>query len=96
MTEENPGDGGFTIDMKQPGARHFVAMNVLKSRLNMGIHFRRTDAYALHSARGWAEKLAKERGQKPPVHFKTMKQALTWVESELEAIAKAREEAANG
>lgn len=80
MPEDQP-DTGFTIDMTIPGMRRLVALKVLRSRLNMAIHFRRTDSFALEAARGWALKVyPSER----PKRFTTMKQALAWVEAELE------------
>jgi len=74
-------DEGFTIDMTIPGMRRKVALTVLKHRLEMAIHFRRTDAMALHAARGWAMK--EEPKNRPKVEFRTMKQALAWVQSEV-------------
>jgi hypothetical protein len=79
MPEDNA-SGGFTIDMTIPGMRRLVALKVLKSRLQMAVHFRRTDAFALESARGWA---LKEHPKDRPKRFSTMKQALAWVEAEL-------------
>lgn len=73
-------DEGFTIDMTIPGMRRLVALKVLKSRLGMAVHFRRTDAFALEAARGWA---LKEEPKLRPKRFSTMKQALDWVEAEL-------------
>jgi hypothetical protein len=78
MTDTNE---GFTIDMTQPGMRRKVALTVLKHRLGMAIHFRKTDSYALAMARQWA--LQAEPKDRPKTEFKTMKQALAWVEAEV-------------
>jgi len=78
MTEANPSEG-FIIDMTVPGRKRQVALVVLRGRLKMATHFKRTDTMALHAARGWA---AKE--ENPPPYFKTMRQALVWVEAECE------------
>ena len=74
-------DEGFTIDMTIPGMRRKVALTVLKHRLGMAIHFRKTDSYALYAAREWA--LKEEPKNRPKTEFKTMKQALAWVEAEV-------------
>lgn len=68
-------DKGFTLDMTIPGMREAVAFAVLESRLKMAIHFKRTDSYALQASRGWAEKVGY-----PNPNFRTMKQALAFVE----------------
>jgi len=74
-------DEGFTIDMTIPGMRRKVALTVLKHRLGMAIHFHKTDSYALEMARQWSMK--EEPKNRPKVEFRTMKQALAWVESEV-------------
>ena len=79
MTDTNE---GFTIDMTQPGMRRKVAMVVLMHRLEMAIHFRKTDSMALHSARGWA--LKEEPKNRPKTEFKTMRQALVWVKAQVD------------
>ena len=85
MTKE---DKGFMIDMTIPGVKEAVAMAVLQSRLKMAIHFKRTDAFALQSARNWAA-----RFEHPNPNFKTMKQAKAWVDSVVENIHREMAEA---
>lgn len=79
-------DSGFTIDMTQPGVRRAVALAVIRSRLKMSLHFRRADSFALQSARAWA--LKEETLVSPGNSLRTTKQALTWVEKEIEAQEK--------
>ena len=79
-------DEGFMIDMTVPGVRRAVALAVIRSRLKMATHFKRTDSLALEAARQHAfkeETLVAPKGQ-----FKTMKQALAWVEQEIDAQEK--------
>jgi hypothetical protein len=56
--------------------RERIAMVSLKGRLSYAIRIKRTDSFALTAARGWAAR----QGVEP---FKTMKQALAWVEARL-------------
>lgn len=83
-------DKGFTLDMTIPGMREAVAFAVLRSRLRLSIHFKRTDSIALHAAREWAEKL------KYPKKINTTKQALEFVEEVIAQVEAANKEAASG
>lgn len=66
---------GTTITNIDENGRFFLAMRTLRVRLRFAIRVGRTDAAALHAARGWAEKSGYTGS------LKTMKQALRWVES---------------
>ena len=67
-------NGTVTITNIDEQGRFFIAMRTLRVRLRFAIRAGRTDAVALHSARGWAEKVGYTGG------MKTMKQALRFVE----------------
>lgn len=64
---------GVMINMNINDNRRRIAMLGLRSRLMMSIRFKRTDSVALNSARGWADR-----------KFNTSKQALAWVEEQIE------------
>lgn len=60
--------------------RHALAMIVLKGRFEMAIRFGQTDRYALTMSRYWAERA----GYDGP-SFRTMKQALAWVLTQIDS-----------
>lgn len=62
-----------------PDLRQHLAIIVLKGRLSMAIRFGQTDSYALQMSRYWAE-----RGGYTGKPFRTMKQALAWVLTQIE------------
>ena len=61
------------INMNINDNRRRIAMLGLRARLSMSVRFKRTDSVALNSARGWADR-----------KFNTSKQALAWVEEQIE------------
>lgn len=71
-------DSTIIIAPVTPDVRQRIAMVALRGRLSIAIRLGRTDSFALASARGWAER-AGYTGS-----LKTMKQALRWVESQID------------
>lgn len=64
---------------RSPAWRRPVAMIALRGRLQLAIRLKKTDRYALEAARGWAG-LAGFEG----ANFRTMKEALAWVETQID------------